>query len=114
MPTAGTRAAWGLAASVLKSASGLLERDACERFPASSRVRAATRTRPNGVFKRCPILGDSTDMGVRGGLSPRSWWYIPETGIHHQSKLTQSRACRAGISPARGGGSASWPRSPIL
>ena len=41
-----------------------------------------------------------------GGLGPRSWWYSPERGIHHQSKLTQPRACRAGISPARGGGSA--------
>jgi hypothetical protein len=23
-----------------------------------------------------------------GGLDPRSWWYIPERGIYHQSKLT--------------------------
>jgi len=24
-----------------------------------------------------------------GGLDPRSWWYIPERGIHHHSKLTR-------------------------
>jgi len=24
-----------------------------------------------------------------GGLGPRSWWYIPESGIHHHSKLTR-------------------------
>ena len=24
-----------------------------------------------------------------GGLGPRSWWYIPEQGIHHHSKLTR-------------------------
>jgi hypothetical protein len=24
-----------------------------------------------------------------GGLGPRSWWYIPERGIHHHSKLTR-------------------------
>ena len=29
------------------------------------------------------------------GLGPRSWWYIPESGIYHQPKLTQPRACRA-------------------
>src|ERR1700722_7646530 len=26
---------------------------------------------------------------VRGGLGPRSWWYIPESGIHHHFKLTR-------------------------
>ncbi len=26
---------------------------------------------------------------VRGGLGPRSWWYIPESGIYHHSKLTR-------------------------
>jgi len=26
---------------------------------------------------------------VRGGLEPRSWWYIPKRGIHHHSKLTR-------------------------
>jgi len=24
-----------------------------------------------------------------GGLDPRSWWYIPESGIYHQSKVTR-------------------------
>ena len=24
-----------------------------------------------------------------GGLEPLSWWYIPESGIHHQPKLTR-------------------------
>ena len=47
-----------------------------------------------------------------GGLGPRSWWYIPESGIYHQAKLTQPRARRAGISPARGGGSATRLRIP--
>jgi hypothetical protein len=26
---------------------------------------------------------------VSEGLDPRSWWYIPESGIHHQPKLTR-------------------------
>jgi len=26
---------------------------------------------------------------VLGGLGPRSWWYIPESGIYHQSALTR-------------------------
>lgn len=26
---------------------------------------------------------------VRGGLGPRSWWYIPKRGIYHQSTLTR-------------------------
>ena len=46
-----------------------------------------------------------------GGLGPRSWWYIPESGIYHQPELTQLKPCRAGISPARGGGSATRLRS---
>src|SRR5579859_860816 len=25
----------------------------------------------------------------QGGLGPRSWWYIPERGIHHHTKLTR-------------------------
>jgi hypothetical protein len=29
---------------------------------------------------------------VRGGLGPRSWWYIPESGIYHHSKLTRKGA----------------------
>ncbi len=24
---------------------------------------------------------------VRAGLGPRPWWYIPESGVYHQSKL---------------------------
>jgi hypothetical protein len=24
-----------------------------------------------------------------GGLGPRPWWYIPEPGIYHHSKLTR-------------------------
>ena len=24
-----------------------------------------------------------------GGLGPRSWWYIPESGIYHHSTLTR-------------------------
>jgi hypothetical protein len=24
-----------------------------------------------------------------GGLGPRAWWYIPESGIYHHSKLTR-------------------------
>lgn len=24
-----------------------------------------------------------------GGLGPPSWWYIPESGIYHHSKLTR-------------------------
>ena len=24
------------------------------------------------------------------GLEPRSWWYIPESGIHHHSKVTRA------------------------
>ena len=39
---------------------------------------------------------------ARNLLGPRPWWYIPESGIYHHPKLTQPRACRAGISPARG------------
>jgi len=26
-----------------------------------------------------------------GGLGPRPWWYIPESGIYHHSKLTRQR-----------------------
>ena len=49
-----------------------------------------------------------------GGLEHPFEWYITETVIHHQPKLTQPRACRAGMSSARGGGSASQLRSERL
>ena len=39
-----------------------------------------------------------------GGLGPRSWWHITETVIYHQPKLTQPRACQAGISRGKGRG----------
>jgi hypothetical protein len=29
-----------------------------------------------------------------GGLDPRSWWYIPERGIHHHSKLARQGPAR--------------------
>ena len=32
---------------------------------------------------------------VSEGLGPRSWWYIPESGIYHHPKLTQPRAAPA-------------------
>jgi hypothetical protein len=51
-------------------------------------MRAARRTAR--VFKRVSVLGDISPFWVsEGGLEPRRWWYIPEPGIYHQSKLTQ-------------------------
>ena len=42
------------------------------------------------------------------GLDPPSWWYIPERGIHHHSKLTRqgpagpaSRRRKEAAAPAR-------------
>ena len=35
----------------------------------------------------CPETGAYVELGVR--LGPRSWWYITETVIYHQSKLTR-------------------------
>jgi hypothetical protein len=43
-----------------------------------------------------------------GGLDPCSWWYIPERGIHHHSKLTR-QAGQARISQAKRGGSTGPP-----
>jgi hypothetical protein len=28
-------------------------------------------------------------FNVSEGLGPHSWWYIPESGIYHQPKLTR-------------------------
>jgi hypothetical protein len=41
---------------------------------------------PTNVGKRIGA-GQSHVVCVRGGLGPRSWWYIPKLGIHHQPKL---------------------------
>ena len=69
--------------------------------------------RPACVCEQCVASGESSPVLVsEGGLGPRSWWYITETVIYHQAKLTQPRPCRAGISPARGGGSATRLRIP--
>lgn len=35
-----------------------------------------------------------------GGLEPRQWWYIPEPGIYHQSKVTRGRSPRPAIRDA--------------
>ena len=35
-----------------------------------------------------------------GGLEPPSWWYIPESGIYHQSKVTRRRSRRSAIRDA--------------
>jgi len=47
---------------------------------------------------------------VSEGLDPRSWWYIPESGIYHQSKLTRKepagpaiRRRKEAAAPARPG-----------
>ena len=42
----------------------------------------------------CPygVSGNHTVNGRSWGFNvsdPRSWWYIPESGIYHQSKLTR-------------------------
>jgi hypothetical protein len=51
-----------------------------------------------------------------GGLGPRSWWYIPEAGIYHHSKLTRQgpagpaiRRRKEAASPARLTGPGMWP-----
>ena len=36
-----------------------------------------------------PVNGRSWGFDVSEGLEPRSWWYIPESGIYHHSKLTR-------------------------
>jgi hypothetical protein len=37
-----------------------------------------------------PVVREISPVWVsEGGLEPRSWWYIPESGIHHQPKLTR-------------------------
>jgi hypothetical protein len=56
-----------------------------------------------------PVLREISRVWVsEGGLEPPSWWYIPESGIHHQSKLTQQgpsgtalRTRAAAASPGR-------------
>ena len=59
-----------------------------------------------------PVNGRSWEFNVSEDSGPRPWWYIPESGIYHQPKLTQPRPCRAGISSATGGGSATRLHSP--
>src|SRR5579864_8954090 len=36
-----------------------------------------------------PKNGQIWGFYVSEGLGPRSWWYIPESGIRHHSKLTR-------------------------
>ncbi len=36
-----------------------------------------------------PVNGRSWGFNVSEGLEPPSWWYIPESGIHHQPKVTR-------------------------
>jgi len=58
-------------------------------------------------------LGEISPVWVsEGGLEHPFEWYITETVIYHHYKLTQPRPCRAGISPAGGGGSATRLRIP--
>jgi hypothetical protein len=38
--------------------------------------------------------------GFEGGLEPFSWWYIPESGICHQPKVTRRRSPRPAIRDA--------------
>jgi hypothetical protein len=47
--------------------------------PEDKRVQAEVRPDAGMYVRMCP----------RGGLGPRSWWYIPEPGIYHQPKLTR-------------------------
>ena len=53
-------------------------------------------------------LGEISPVWVsEGGLDPRLWWYIPERGIHHHSKLTRQGPAR--IAQAKSGGSTGPP-----
>ena len=71
-------------------------------------VNSVSRPAANGVSG--PVTWGN--VVSEGGLGPVPGWYITETVIHHHPKLAQPRAGRAGISPPRGGGSASRLRSP--
>src|SRR5271169_1500576 len=57
--------------------------------------RADRLDRPSYVesnFRRYTLYACSENHFEKvseGGLGPRQWWYIPERGIHHHSKLTR-------------------------
>ena len=56
-------------------------------LPGQDKLRADVTISPETFAPKSEQYGE---MGrVRGGLDPRSWWYIPKRGIHHHSKLTR-------------------------
>ncbi len=83
-------------------------------------VRATAKGQPSGIIRSTiPRRADGYTLNPssenlfekvsEGGLDPRSWWYIPESGIHHHSKLTQPGAAALAF---RGPGEAAVPGSP--
>ena len=52
-------------------------------------VGSTLMTCPYGVSGNHTVNGRSWGFNVS---DPRSWWYIPESGIYHQSKLTRKEA----------------------
>ena len=55
--------------------------------------RIARMLRPGGVLRLRDLIYDfrpaETEDVFRGGLGPCPWWYIPESGSYHHSKLTR-------------------------
>ena len=61
-------------------------------FTAASLQEAAGAARRSAGLRVQAMsgLGEISPVWVsEGGLDPRSWWYIPKRGIHHQPKLTR-------------------------
>jgi hypothetical protein len=57
------------------------------------------------VFKRVSVLGDISPFWVsEGGLEHPFEWYITETVIYHQSKLTRRKSAGPAFGGQGGGG----------
>jgi hypothetical protein len=73
---------------------------------------------PRGAPGSAGRFGEIAPVSVsEGGLDPRSWWYIPKRGIHHQSKLTRQgsaepafRRRKEAAAPARPTSPGAWLR----
>jgi hypothetical protein len=67
--------------------------------------RTILKDRPPAEFCRYDTGNSVGNPCVsEGGLGPRSWWYITETVIYHQSKITRNGAPGPAFPPENSGG----------
>ena len=71
----------------------------------AARSRGDREDRPPGACSSAARFGEIAPVFVSEGvLDPRSGWYITETVIYHQSKITRNGAPGPAFPPENSGG----------